>query len=125
LPVVLLLGAVLAAGALTIGTACLDQARRMGECQRATDGFNRLVERVRILSAGGVGSVQLLELDLGGYSISVDGEHVQLTAGGSTLQSEVLPVPLLADGNEIRSGTYIVRLERGDHGELVSRIRGV
>jgi hypothetical protein len=77
LPVALLLGAVLGASTLAIGFTCLDQAQRLDERQRAIDGFNLFIERARMLSAGGVGSVQLVELELGECKIVLDGRRAR------------------------------------------------
>ena len=116
LPVALLLGAVLGASTLAIGFACLGQTQRLNERQRAIDGFNIFVERARMLSAGGVGSVQLVELELGGCKIILDGELVQLVTGEEVVRSDVLPIPVSAPVSRLSSGTYLVKLKRGADG---------
>ncbi|MFH1821765.1 MAG: hypothetical protein ABH852_04930, partial [Methanobacteriota archaeon] len=65
LPIALLLGTLLAASTVAIGAACLERVQRMGERQRVIDSFDLFVERAEFLSAGGMGSTQLVELDLG------------------------------------------------------------
>jgi len=116
LPIALLLGAVLGASTLAIGFACLDQTQRLNERQRAIDGFNLFVERARMLSAGGVGSVQLVELELGGCKIILDGELVQLVTGEEVVRSDVLPIPVSAPVSQLSSGTYLIGLKRGADG---------
>lgn len=125
MPVVLLLGAVLGAGTLAIGTTCLDQARRLSERQRAIDSFNHFVERSRMLSAGGVGSVQLVELELGGGEIIVDGELVQLMLNGDLVRSDTLPLPVFSQETELGSGSYLIELKREAGGEFFLEVRRV
>jgi len=117
LPVALLLGAVLGASALAIGFACLDQTQRLNERQRAIDGFNLFIERARMLSAGGMGSVQLVELELGGYQIILEGELVQLVTGEEVVRSDVLPIQVSAPVSQLSSGTYLIGLKRGADGK--------
>lgn len=116
LPVVLLLGAMLGASTLAIGIACLDQAQRLSEKQRAIDGFNLFIERTRMLSAGGVGSIQFVELKLGEGSIILDGESVQLVIGEEIVRSDVIPLPISAPESQLGSGSYLIELKRGADG---------
>ena len=116
LPVVLLLGAVLGGSTLAIGAACLDQAQRLSGRQRAIDSFNYFVERTRMLSAGGLGSVQLVELELCGGKLTVEKELVQLVINGEIVGSNVLPLPVTTSGLELSSGSYLLELKRGADG---------
>ncbi|MDI6884276.1 MAG: hypothetical protein QMD00_04000 [Hadesarchaea archaeon] len=125
LPVALMLGAVLGASTLAIGAACLDQAQRLSGRQRAIDSFNHFVERARMLGAGGVGSIQLVELELGGGEIIVDGELVQLMLDGELVRSDVLPLPVSAPESELNSGSYLIELKRGASGGCFLEVRGV
>jgi hypothetical protein len=121
LPVVLLLGAVLAASTLAIGTACLD------ERQRAIESFNIFVERARMASTGGIGSVQQVELELTGGKLVVDANLVQLIYGEEVLRSETLPLPVVQDGGgfEIGTGSYAIELLRGGEGGYFLEVRGL
>lgn len=112
LPVVLLLGTVMGASTLAIGFACLDQARRMNERQRAIDSFNIFIERARMVSTGGAGSTRLVELELGECVIVLRGELVQLVAGGEILRSDVLPLPFYFSVPLLSSGSYRISLWR-------------
>jgi hypothetical protein len=123
LPVVLLLGAMLGAGALAIGMACLDQARRMSEQQRAVDSFDLMVERAMIISGGGEGNKQYLELELGSYSIKVDGNLVRLMDGKTAIRADALPLRLVVDGGEIKSGGYLMELELVTGGWYILKMR--
>ncbi len=123
LPVVLLLGAMLGASTLAIGVACLDQAQRLGNRQRAIDGFNLFVERARMLSAGGVGSIQLVELELGESSIILDGKFVQLVMDGEVIRSDVLLLPISAPEPQLGSGSYLIELKRGADGRCFLELR--
>jgi hypothetical protein len=116
LPIVLLLGAVLGASILAIGFACLDQTQRLNERQRAIDGFNLFIERARMLSAGGVGSVQLVELELGGCKIVLEGELIQLVMGEEVVRSDVLSIPVSTPTSQLGTGTYLIGLKRGADG---------
>ena len=126
LPVVLLLGAVLAASTLAIGTACLDRVQRLGERQRAIESFNTFVERARMASTGGIGSVQQVELELTGGKLVIDANLVQLIYGEEVLRSETLPLPVVLDGGgfEIGTGSYAIELLRGDEGGYFLEVRG-
>lgn len=125
LPFALVLGSLLAASTIAIGVACLDRAQRLSEQQRAVDSFNLFVERVRVISAGGVGVAQIMELDLGDCSIVVDGELVLLMADGAVKLSDVVPLRILSDCGELRSGSYIMELERSAGGRYIIRVRRV
>lgn len=125
LPVALLLGTVLGASTLAIGLSCLDQAQRMSERQRAIDSFNGFIERARMLSAGGVGSVQSVELELGGGMIIVEGKTVQLVLDGNLVRSEVLSLPLSTPELQLVSGDYLIELERGLNGGCFFELRGL
>jgi len=126
LPVVLLLGAVLAASTLAIGTACLGRVQRLGERQRAIESFNIFVERARMASTGGIGSVQQVELELTGGKLVVDANLVQLIYGEEVLRSETLPLPVVQDGGgfEIGTGSYAIELLRGGEGGYFLEVRG-
>jgi len=125
LPVVLLLGAVLAASTLAIGTACLNRVQRLGERQRAIESFNTFVERTRMVSAGGIGSVQQVELELAGSELVVDANLVQLIYGEEVLRSGILPLPVVQEGGgfEIGTGSYQIELMRGGEGGYFLEVR--
>lgn len=127
LPVVLLLGAVLAASTLAIGTACLDRVQRLDERKRAIVSFNAFVERARMVSTGGVGSVQRVELELTGGKLVLNANLVQLIYGGEVLRSETLPLPVVQDngGFEISTGSYAIELLRGGEGGYFLEVRVV
>jgi len=127
LPVVLLLGAVLAASTLAIGTACLDRVQRLGERQRAIESFNTFVERTRMVSAGGIGSVQQVELELAGGELVVDANLVQLIYGEEVLRSGILPLPVVQEGGgfEIGTGSYVIELRRDGEGGYFLEVRGL
>jgi len=126
LPVVLLLGAVLAASTLAIGAACLDRAKRLGERQCAIESFNSFIERARMASAGGVGNVQQVELELAGGKLLFDSNLVQLIYGEEVLRSETLPLPVVQDcgGFEIGAGSFAIELLRGSEGEYFLEVWG-
>lgn len=117
LPIALLLGAVLGVSTLAIGFACLDQTQRLNERQWAIDGFNIFIERARMLSAGGVGSVQLVEFELGEYKIILEGELIQLVTGEEVVRSDVLPIPVSTSASQLGTGTYLIELKRGADGK--------
>ena len=127
LPVVLLLGAVLAASTLAIGTACLDLVQRLRERQRAIDSFNTFVERARMVSTGGIGNVQQVELELGGGKVVFDSNLVQLIYGEEVLRSETLPLPVVQDGGgfEIGAGSFEIELQRGGEGKYFLDVWGL
>jgi len=125
LPITLLLGVIIGASAITIGTACLDRMQRLNESQRAIDSFNLLVEQAKIISAGGLNSIQLVKLDLGDGSILLDGEHLQLLTGGAVTLSEIIPIPMSFDGEQLRSGSYLLKLERLASGQYIIRVEEV
>jgi hypothetical protein len=124
LPVVLLLGAALAACTLGLGLRCLGDVQRLGERQRTIESFNTFVERARMVSAGGVGNAQEVELELGGGRISIDAEVVQLSVGEEVLRVEILPLPIRADDIEgLCSGTYVIELQRDVEGRYFLGVR--
>ncbi|MFQ6129623.1 MAG: hypothetical protein ACE5OT_02290 [Candidatus Hadarchaeaceae archaeon] len=126
LPIVLLLGAVLAASTLAIGTACLDLVQGLRERQRAIGSFNTFVERAHMVSTGGVGNVQQVELELAGGKLVFDANLVQLIYGGEVLRSETLPLPVVWDGGDlIDAGSYAIELLRGGEGEYFLKLRGL
>jgi hypothetical protein len=127
LPVVLLLGAVLAASTLAIGTICIDRAQRIGERQHAIESFNSFVERARMTSAGGIGSVQQVELGLNGGKLVFDANLVQLTYGEEVLRGEILPLPIVLDGGgfEIGAGSYSIELQRDGEDGYFLEVRGL
>ena len=124
LPVALLLGAFLGASTLAIGAACLERAQRMSGHQREVDSFNVFVERAQILSAGGVGGEQLVELELGDSSIRVEGRLVQLFADDTTVRSEFIPIEMVIEGKELRSGSYLMEIARAPDGRFFIKVRG-
>ena len=127
LPVVLLLGAVLAAFTLAIGTACLDRAQRLGERQHAIESFNLFVELARMTSAGGIGSIQQVELELNGGKLVVNVNLVQLTYGEEVLRGEILPLPIVLDGGgfEVGAGSYAIELRRDGEDGCFLEVRGL
>lgn len=127
LPVVLLLGAVLAASTLAIGTACLHRVQRLEEQQRAIESFNSFVERACMVSTGGVGNLQQVELELAGGKLVLDSHLVQLIYGEELLRSETLPLPVVQDGGgfEIATGSYAIELLRGGEGEYFLEVWGL
>ena len=127
LPVVLLLGILLAASTLAIGTTCLDRAQRLGERQHAIESFNTFVERAHMASAGGIGSIQQVELELNGGKLVVDVNLVQLTYGEEVLRSETLPLPIVLEGGgfEIGAGIYAIELQRDGENGYFLEVRGL
>jgi len=124
LPVVLLLGVALAACTIGLGLRCLGDVQRLGGRHRAIESFNTFVERARMVSAGGVGNAQEVELELGGGRISIDAEVVQLSVGEEGLRSEILPLPIRADDMEgLCSGTYVIELQRDVEGGYFLGVR--
>ncbi len=124
LPMALLLGTMLAASTVAIGAACLERAERMSERQRMIDSFNAFVERAQFLSAGGVGSIQAVDLDLGGGWIRVEGKCVQLLNDNSVLRGELVPLEISVEGNLLRSGSYIMRVVRDSDGSFFLAVEG-
>jgi len=128
LPMVLLLGTVLGACTLGIGIRCLANVQRLSELQQAVDGFNNFAERARIVCAGGEGNIQQIELDLPTGKIVVEGKLLQLVVRNEIRRSEVLPLPVLVDGNEaqeIINGRYAIELQRNSRGEYFLELLGV
>jgi len=128
LPIVLLLGTVLGACTLGIGVRCLAGVQRLSELQQAVDDFNAFVERARIVCAGGEGNIQQIELDLPTGRAIVEGRLLQLMVGNEIRRSEVLPLPVLVDGNEaweIANGRYAIELQRNSRGEYFLELRGL
>lgn len=123
IPVALLLGTALAACTLALGVVCTNRVQVLSEKQRAVDSFNSFVERARISSAGGLGSMQLVELELGGGKVVVDNKLVQLVMGEEVLRSEILSLPISASESELSSGNYSIELERDGDGEYFLRMR--
>jgi hypothetical protein len=89
----MMLGLVLTASVLAVGVGCVDRLHRVRREQLAVEDFNRFVERVQWLSAGGEGGTGFLELSLDGR-IVVDGTLAKLVVGEETLRVEVLPLPV-------------------------------
>ncbi len=125
LPVALLLGAMLAASSVAIGAASVDRAERLSERGRILDSFKLFVERVRFLSAGGVGGIAVVVLDLGGCSIVADGRVVQLISGSSILSCEIVPLEMLTKGDRLGSGSYILEVKRFEDGSFVVTVEGL
>ncbi len=118
LPVVLLLGAILGASALALGFKAMGRAADAETRQQVIRSFNEFTERVRIVSLGGVGSVQQVELDLSGAQILFDGRLVQLVDGDEVLKSEVIQLPIVASMNRLDGGRYSMALKRATNDEL-------
>ena len=116
LPVALLLGIVMAACTLGLGLKCIDNAQGLSQRQRAIEGFNSFIERARMVSAGGLGNVQLVELELGGGEIVIDSKLAQLWIDGEVLRSEVLQLPIHAKNTRLEDGVYEIELKRGAQG---------
>jgi hypothetical protein len=128
LPIMLLLGTVLGAYTLGIGIRCLASAQKLSGMQRAIDSFNALVERARIVCAGGKGNVQQIELDLPTGRIIIEGRLLQLVIGDEVRRSEVLPLPVLSDGygvREIVNGRYAIELQSNSRGEYFLELREI
>jgi hypothetical protein len=70
-----------------------------------------------MLSAGGVGSVQLIELELGGCKIILDEELVQLVTNEEVIRSDVLLIPISAPVSQLGTGIYLIELKRGADGK--------
>jgi len=127
LPVLLLLGIVLAACALGLGMEAMARAQSLGERQRAIESFNTFVERARMASAGGLGSERWVELELSGGKLVVDANLVQLIYGEEVLRSEILPLPVVLNGGdfEIDAGSYAIELRRDDKDGYFLEVRGL
>ncbi len=127
LPIVLLLGAMLAASTLGIGTTCIDRTQRLDERQHAINSFNSFVERARIISAGGIGSIQQVELELNRGKLVFDAKLVQLTYDEEVLRSEILPLPIVLEGGgfKIGAGSYSIKLQRDDEYGYFLEVRGL
>jgi|GEM_PF-3565886 len=125
LPVVLLLGAVLAVSSVAIGFASVDRAQRLSESQRSFYSFEFFVERAQLLSAGGIGGFQIVDLDLGDCVITVDGNIVQLISGVSVLRSETVALELLTLGGALRSGSYMMEVVRSEDGRYALKVEGI
>ena len=123
LPVVILLGAVLGASTLGIGLACLDQARRSSERQQAIDSFDLFIQQVRMLSAGGVGSVQLIEIHTGDGVIVLDKNVARLVVDDEVVRSDILPLPVFTSTPQLSTGSYLVELKRGADGSCFLEVR--
>jgi hypothetical protein len=125
LPVVLLLGTVLATCALGLGVEAMTRAQSLGERQREIESFNTFAWRARMAGAGGLGSEQWVELELAGGKLVVDANLVQLVVGEEVLRSEVLPLPVVLDGgdNKIGGGSYAIKLQRGSTGGYFLGVR--
>jgi hypothetical protein len=124
----LLLGTVLGACTLGIGIRCLASAQKLSGMQRAIDSFNALMERARIVCAGGEGNVQQIELDLPTGRIIIEGKLLQLVIGDEVRRSEVLPLPVLSDGygvREIVNGRYAIELQSNSRGEYFLELREI
>ncbi|MGQ9787791.1 MAG: hypothetical protein ACUVQM_00525 [Candidatus Hadarchaeaceae archaeon] len=112
LPVVVLIGAILTAGTVSIGVEAISRAQRMTTQRRAIESFDLFVEQSRILCAGGLGDSRFVYIELGDGLIVLKGNIVQLLIGG-TARSELLPLPVLESENELRSGIYFLQVCRG------------
>ena len=116
LPVALLLGIVMATCTLGLGLKCIDNAQGLDLRQRAIEGFNSFIERASVVSFGGVGNVQRIELELGGGEIVIDFKLAQLWVGEEVLRSEVLQLPVYAENARLEDGVYEIELKRGTQG---------
>lgn len=125
MPMALLLGMALAVSSVAIGVVCIDRAQQAGERQRALESFEFFAERAQLLSAGGVGGAQIVSLELGDCSIVVAGRVVQLTSGSSPLRSEILPMELVIEGGELRSGNYSIETVRTDDGHYILKVEAI
>lgn len=123
LPVVLVLGAVLAACTLGLGARAMIQVTRINERQKAIDSFNSFVERVRMVCAGGIGSAQRVELELGDAEITIESNIVKLVSGEEVLRCELLPLPLVVEGSNIGGGDYTIELRRSPSGEYFLEVK--
>lgn len=113
LPIVMMIGALLAAGTVSIGIEAIGRAQRMSDLQRAVESFNLFVEQSRILCAGGLGESRLVEMELGEGRIALKGNLVQLLVRG-TVRSELLPLPISGVENELGNGSYLLRICQRD-----------
>lgn len=128
LPMILLLGVMLGVCTLGIGARCLANVRNLSELRQAVDDFNVFAERARIVSAGGEGNIQQIELDLSPGRIVARGKLLQLVVGDEVRRSEVLPLPILVDGHEdweVINGRYAIELRRNNRGEYFLELREV
>ncbi|MFH1821629.1 MAG: hypothetical protein ABH852_04215, partial [Methanobacteriota archaeon] len=107
------------------GAACLERVQRMGERQRVIDSFDLFVERAEFLSAGGMGSTQLVELDLGEDSIIVEGRCIQLLTGDAVVRSKIIPLEMSTRNNELRSGSYIMKIGRTADGRFIINVERI
>ena len=116
LPVALLLGILMAACTLGLGFRCIESAQRISRHRQAIEGFNSFIERARMVSAGGLGNGQRVELDLGGGEIVIDSNLVQLWMDGELVRSEALQLPVHAKDSPLVNGVYAIELKRGIRG---------
>jgi hypothetical protein len=121
IPVVVLLGLVLAAGALSVGLACVDWLQRVRVKQLAIEDFNRFVECVELLSVGGEGGTESIELSHDGW-ITVNETLTELVVDGERVRAEVLPLPV-SGISKLTAGSYSLELKRGDDGRLFIEAR--
>ncbi|MGC8817466.1 MAG: hypothetical protein ACP5PX_06680 [Candidatus Hadarchaeum sp.] len=124
LPVIIMIGAMLAVSSVSIGIDVINRTQRMIDRQRAINSFNLLVEQSQILCAGGVGNSKIVELQLGDGIIILKGNLVQLLSGDS-IRTELLPLPISADENELRSGFYLLMICQGVDGRFFIKIEGI
>jgi hypothetical protein len=126
LPIALLVSVLLGACTLSLGIKCLTNLQKLAELQRGDESFNALVERARVVIAGGTGSVQRVDLDLPNCKIVGKGRLLQLLVGEEVRRAEPVPLPILLDGREaweIGGGSYLIELHRGPLGEYLLRLR--
>lgn len=109
LPVVVMLGAIIAAGTVALGIETISRAQRMAQFQRAVGSFNLFVEQCRLLCAGGLSESKLVEIELGDGKIALKGNLVQLLIEG-TVRTELLPLPIFGEEDELRNGSYLLRV---------------
>lgn len=124
LPLVLLLGAMLAASAAAIGSNALNRVQRLTSEQRAINSFNNFVEQCQMLCAGGVGDSKVVELDLGEGKIALRGNLVQLLVG-KTVKGFLLPLSVSAASDELYSGTYVLKVYRRADGLFLIKVEGI
>jgi len=119
LPVVLLLGLVLGALTLGVGTNLLGRAKTLADEQRAITDFEEFVLAAKQVSLGGVGSWQRMELELPESAIALEGRLARLLWRGEVRRTELLPLPFSSDAPKLERGNYLLELQRGSSSYFV------